>query len=149
LSDEGQKFVAALEKARILPIIKGLEPAQAKLLLENAKKPVMLYESTLPDKEILDLIKKTNSAIGLILGNEENAATYAAKIDAAKQAIGTEYLSIVGENCLWEDAGRKQMLNVISELLKAKYENEELAALFSGTFMRVLGRARAEDAPRF
>ncbi len=149
LGDEGSKFLEVTGKANLLLIVKGLSPAEAKLLLANTKKPVMLFQDTLPEKEILELVKKTNSAIGLVLGTKDDAATYVAKIQAAKQALGTEYLSIVSENCLWEEAGRKQMLDVISELLKAKYENEELAALFSGTFMRVLSRARAEETPRF
>jgi len=148
LSSEGKRILEALGKANLLLIINGLNPAQTKVLLENAKKPVILQTNTLPDKETLDLVKKTNSAIGIVLGKEENAASYVKKIDEARKAVGTEYLSIVNENCLWESAGKDQMLNVIAELLKAKYEIEELANLFSGTFMRALTRARAEDTPR-
>jgi hypothetical protein len=33
------------------------------------------------------------------------------------------------------------MLDVVTELLRAKYEVEELANLFSGAFMRALNRA--------
>ncbi len=149
LSDEGKQYMEALAKANLLLIVKGLEPAQAKLLLENTKKPVVLQTGTLPDKEILDLVKKTGSAVGMVLGSAESAASYAAKIDAAKKAVGTAYVSIVSENCLWEDAGKRQMLGVISELLKAEYDNDDLAALFSGTFTRALSRARGESPPRF
>ncbi len=149
LSDEGRSFLEQMGKANLLLIVSGLESAQEKMLLENTKKPVMLQVSTVPDKEILDLVKKTNSAIGIILGKGDDAISYLGKMDAAKKAIGTEYLSIVSENCLWESAGKEQMLNVISELLQAKYEREELSALFSGTFMRALRRARGEEAPRF
>ena len=141
LSDEGKKILEALGKANLLLIVKGLNPAQAKALLENSKKPVILQMDTLPDRDILDLVKKTESAVGLVLGKGEDAASFVKKIDAAKKAIGTEYLSIVNENCLWQNAGKEQMLNVIAALLKAKFEIEELANLFSGTFTRALNRA--------
>jgi microsomal dipeptidase-like Zn-dependent dipeptidase len=141
LSDEGKRILEALGKANLLLIVKGLNPAQAKALLENSKKPVILQMDTLPDRDILDLVKKTESAVGLVLGKGEDAASFVKKIDAAKKAIGTEYLSIVNENCLWQNAGKEQMLNVIAALLKAKFEIEELANLFSGTFTRALNRA--------
>jgi len=141
LNDEGKRILEALGKANLLLIVKGLNPSQTKALLENSKKAVILQTNTLPDKDILGLIKKTESAIGLVLGKDEDAASFVKKIDEAKKAIGTEYLAIVNENCLWQNAGKEQMLNVIAELLKIKYENEELANLFSGTFMRALNQA--------
>jgi len=141
LSDEGKRILEALGKANLLLIVKGLNPAQAKALLENSKKPVILQMDTLPDRDILDLVKKTESAVGLVLAKGEDAASFVKKIDEAKKAIGTEYLSIVNENCLWQNAGKEQMLNVIAELLKAKFEIEGLANLFSGTFTRALNRA--------
>lgn len=149
LSDEGTKAMAALEKANLLLIVKGLDPAQTRVLLQNAKKPVFLQVNTVPEKDILDLLKKTNSALGLILGREEDPASYVRKIETAKEAVGTEYLSIVAENCLWENSGKGQMIRVTSELLKAKFENEALADLFSETFMRTLSRARQEDSSRY
>ena len=148
LSDEGKKIIEALGKANLLLIVKGLDPAQAKALLEKTQKPVILQTNSLPDKDVLSLVKKTDSAIGLVLGKEEDAASYIKKLEEGKKAVGTEYLSIISENCLWEKAGKQQMLNVIAELLKAKYENEDLANLFSGAFMRALNRARAERATR-
>jgi microsomal dipeptidase-like Zn-dependent dipeptidase len=141
LSDEGKRILEALGKANLLLIVKGLSPVQAKSLLENASKPVFLQTNTLPDKDLLGLVKKTESAVGLVLDKDEDAASYVKKIGEAKKAIGAEYLSIVSENCLWEKAGREQMLNVVAELLKAKVEIGDLANLFSGAFMRALNRA--------
>jgi hypothetical protein len=148
LSDEGKKIMEALGKANVLAIVKGLDSPQAMALLSNSAKPLMLQTNTLPDKEVLDLVKKTGSTVGMVLGNREDPASYARKIDEAKKAIGTEYLSIVSEHCLWENEGKEQMLSVIAELLKAKHENEDLANLFSGAFMRALNRARAERNAR-
>ena len=144
LSEEGKKIIEALGKANLLAIVKGVDSAQAKALLSNSEKPLMIQTSSLPEREVLDLVRKTGSTIGMILGNGDDPTTYAKKLDEARKAIGTEYLSIVSENCLWEADGKERMLNVITELLKAKYENEDLANLFSGAFMRALNRARAE-----
>jgi hypothetical protein len=83
-----------------------------------------------------------------VLGKDEDAASYFKKLDEAKKAIGTENLSIVSENSLWEEVGKDQMVRLIEEMLKAKYENEDLANLFSATFLRVLNKARTEDTPR-
>jgi hypothetical protein len=141
LSDEGKRILEAVGKANLLLIVDGLNPAQMTSLLENAKKPVFLRTSTLPGDDILGLVKKTESTVGLVLGKDEDAAAYVKKIDRAKGTIGPEYLSIVSENCLWEKAGSDRMLDVIAELLKAKYPVEDLANLFSGAFMRALNRA--------
>jgi hypothetical protein len=35
------------------------------------------------------------------------------------------------------------VVKLIGEMLRAKYENDDLAPLFSGTFMRVLRAARS------
>jgi len=39
---------------------------------------------------------------------------------------------VVTENCLWSKAGKDQMVGLIGEMLKAKYENEDLMNLVSG-----------------
>ncbi len=147
LSDEGKKMMDALTKANLLLVVEGLNPGQAKALLEYAKKPLVLLTTGLPGEDVLGLVKSTNSVIGLTLGKSDDAASYVRKIDAAKKALGAEYTAVVAENSLWENAGKEQMMNVLTELLKARYENEELADLFSGSFMRALSRARA-DASR-
>jgi hypothetical protein len=145
LSDEGTKTVEALGKANLLLVVKGLDAAQSRSLLENAKKPVFLETAGVPDKDIVDLVKKTNSAIGLVMGKDEDAVSYFRKLDAAKKTAGAEYVAIVTENCLWGDAGKAQMIGLIGEMLKAKYENDDLSNLASGAFLRALGAARATE----
>jgi hypothetical protein len=142
LSEEGKKVLEAAGKANLLLIVRGLGPLQARTLLENAKKPVLLEMTTLPDKDILDLIKKTESALGLVLGKDEDAASFVKKVGEAKTAIGSDYFTIVNENGMWQPAGKEQMLNVIAEALKARYPTVELVDLFSGAFLRVLNLAR-------
>jgi Peptidase family M28 len=142
LNVEGKKVLDAIGKANLLLIAGGLDPVQAKALLENTQKPVLLEMISLPDKDILNLIKKTESALGLILGKGEDAASFFKKIAEARTALGVDYFTIANENCLWQPAGKDQMLNVIAEALKAQYPVEELVDLFSGAFLRVLNLAR-------
>ena len=148
LSLEGKKIIEALSKSGLLLIVSSLESSQEKILLENTKKPLILLEKDLPDKEVLELIKKTKSALGLILSRGEEGAFYFTKLEEARKALGSEYLMIVNQECLWKEAGKEQMLDVISERLKVKFETGEVPNLFSATFLRVLGRARGEEPSR-
>ena len=148
LNDEGKKSLEAVGKANLLLVVPGLSPAQNKALLESTKKPLLLEVTSLPDKDVLELVKTTKSTVGLVLGKDEDVSAYFKKLDEAKKAMGAENLSIVAENCLWSEAGKGQMIGLIGEMLKANYENEDLANLFSGAFMRVLERARATEAAR-
>jgi len=148
LSPEGEKAVEALGKAGILLIARGLNPVQAKALLAAAKKPIVLYASALPDQEILGLIKKTGSTLGVIMTKGEGGAAYFGRLDAATKAVGSEYVSIVAEESLWQAPARAQMLDVISEMLKAGYQLDAVASVTSGAFMRSLARARAADGIR-
>jgi len=144
LSEEGKKILDALGKTGLLLIVDGLDSARAKALLEYAKKPVFLRTGALPDEAVLDLVKKTGSVVGLVLGKDEAAAPYWEKVAAARKRIGPEYVSIVNEKCVWGKAGREQMLAVIAEMLKATpvFSDDEIAAvgnLFSGSLLRILG----------
>ena len=146
LSEEGEKTVVALGQAGLLLIVRGTDSAQSKALLENSRKPVFLVVDSLPEKDVLELVKKTGSALGFFLGKDEDAGAYFKKLDEAKKVVGTETLSIVTENCLWGNVGKKQMIDLVGEMLRAKYENEDLANLFSGTFMKTLEKTRAAEA---
>ena len=142
LNEEGKKIVKALNASGLLLGVKGLDASQAKALLKSSKKPVILLEKDLPDKEVMDLIKEKECALGLILGSEDDTAAYFKKLDEAKKAIGARYLMFVNEQCLWSKKGKSQLLNVISEMLKAKYKRGDFSSIFSSTFLRVLNRAR-------
>ncbi|MGD8536818.1 MAG: hypothetical protein PVF66_13295, partial [Candidatus Aminicenantes bacterium] len=98
-------------------------------------------EKELPDKDTLELIKEKEFALGLILGADEDPAEYFNKLNDAKEAISSRYLMIVNENCLWGSAGKDQMLKVISEMLKEKYERMDFSYLFSSAFLGALRRA--------
>lgn len=108
LGDEGKKLLEELGKANLLLAIRGLNPVQVKALLENAKKPVLLEAGALPEKEVLELVKKTESVVGLIPAEGENAAAFVKRIDEAKKALGAEYAAIVSASCLWEKPGKNR-----------------------------------------
>lgn len=141
LTEEGKTFIQAVNSSGLLLLVKRLDAAQMKALLEESKKPMVFLERELPDKEILELIKEKEFALGLILGADEEPAAYFNKLNDAKEAIGSRYLMIVNENCLWGSAGKDQMLKVISEMLKEKYERMDFSYLFTSTFLGVLRRA--------
>ncbi|NIM90867.1 MAG: M20/M25/M40 family metallo-hydrolase [Candidatus Aminicenantes bacterium] len=150
LSEEGLKIVKALNANGLLLVVEGLDASQAKALLEGSKKPLVLLERDLPDKDILELIKKNKSALGLILSPGEDSSSYFKKLDEVKNAIGTDYLMIVNEQCLWGEKGKEQMLGLISEIIRSKYKRpgRDVSNLFSSTFLRVLDKARGEKAPQ-
>jgi hypothetical protein len=148
LTIEGQAIIDALGKANLLVVAKGLNPAQARALLSATKKPVILQTSSVPESDILGLVKSSASTIGLILGNDENASAYFTRLDAAKKAIGAQYLAIVADNSLWLPAGKEQMMTVMADMLKAGYSLEDMANLTSGSFMRALNRSRSADPIR-
>jgi Peptidase family M28 len=148
LSPEGEKVVEALGKAGILLIARGLNSSQARALLAATKKPIVLHASALPDQEILALVKSTGSTLGLAMAKGEGGSAYFGRLDAATKAVGPECVSIVAEDSLWQAPARAQMLDVISEMLKAGYQLDALASVTSGAFMRSLARARAADGIR-
>ncbi len=144
LSDDGKKAVETVGKANMLLIAKGLAPGQVKALLAAAKKPVLVETEIAPGEDIIALVKKTNSAIGLVMGKIEGAPDYFKRLDALRKAAGNDSVTWVSANNLWSQAGKEQTMALIGEMLKAKYENEDLAACFSGTFQRVLAAALAQ-----
>jgi len=141
LSDDGRRLVESVGKANMILIARGLTAVQAKALLESAKKPVLLVMDAQPEKGVLELVKKTESVIGLLPAEGEGAAAFVKRLDEAKRALGSEFVAIVNRGCLWEKAGKDEMLDVIAELLKLKYETGDMANLFSGSLQRALARA--------
>ena len=142
LTDEGRKILEALKRAGLLPIVKGLDAARSQVLLEAARMPIVVETADLPGPELIALARKTGSVIGLVMGKDEDAAVYFKKLDEAKKAAGTDNLSVITEACLWQQAGRAQMTKLIGEMLKAKYDNDALAQLVSGSFLRALAAAK-------
>jgi microsomal dipeptidase-like Zn-dependent dipeptidase len=150
LSEEGKKLVKAINTSGLLLVVKGLDTSQAKILLQNSKKPLVLLEKGLPKKDTLDLIKKKKSALGLILTQGEDPSSYFKKIDEVKSAIGTDYLMIVNQQCLWGKEGKEQLLRVISEIIKAGYKRPDVPNIFSSAFLRVLEKTKGKkDSPVF
>lgn len=144
-SEEGKKIVKALNTNGLMIMAKDMASSQAKALLEASQKPSVLLSRELPDKEVLALIKQKKAALGLILGQDDLPSAYFQKLDEAKKALGSDHLLMVNERCIWEEEGRQQMLNVVSEILKAHYQGSEIAGLFSETFLRVLREVRGEE----
>ncbi|MFW6140893.1 MAG: M20/M25/M40 family metallo-hydrolase [Acidobacteriota bacterium] len=143
LSEEGKEYLKALNSSGLLLMLKNSTEAEVKIILQELKKPVVFLTAEVPDKNILELVKKNDGAVGLLLG-EESPESYFQKLDSLREEIGTSHLMIVNEGCLWEEAGQNQMLQVISKLLEAEYERNDLSNIFSGTLLRILSKVRRE-----
>ncbi|MCK4364300.1 MAG: M20/M25/M40 family metallo-hydrolase, partial [Candidatus Aminicenantes bacterium] len=146
LSEEGKKIIKAANNSGLLLLVKGVDGSQAKLLLKESKKPLAFLDKSLPDKEVMELIKEKESAFGLVWSNDVDPVAYFNKLDEFKKAVGTEYLMMFNEPCLWGKAGKDQMLKVITEIIKAKYDRTDRSNIYSSTFLRVLGKARGEGS---
>jgi len=146
LSEEGKKIIKAVNNSGLLLLVKGVDGSQAKLLLKESKRPLAFLDKSLPDKEVMELIKEKESAFGLVWSNDADPVAYFNKLDEFKKAVGTEYLMMVNEPCLWGQAGKDQMLKVITEIIKAKYDRTDRSNIYSSTFLRVLGKARGESS---
>ena len=116
-----------------------------KALLKATNKPFIFETNDIPEKEVLDLIKEKESAIGLVLSSDADPSAYFKKLDAIKEAIGTQYVMMANEPCLWKEEGKDLMLKVITEIIKGKYERSDLSNIFSRTFLRVLNKARGNN----
>jgi hypothetical protein len=144
LSSKGKEILKSIQSSGLLLVVKGMDEEQSRALLEASKRPVVLLQKDIPDKETLDLMKEKEAAVGLILGAEEEAASYVKKVKAVKEAIGTQYLMMVNEQCLWSSPGKTHVLDVISELLKIELGRSDLPNILSATFFRALASARAD-----
>jgi len=146
LSEEGKNIIKAVNNSGLLLLVKGVDGSQAKLLLKESKKPLAFLDKSLPDKDVMELIKEKESAFGLVWSNDVDPVAYFNKLDEFKKAVGTEYLMMINEPCLWGKAGKDQMLKVITEIIKAKYDRTDRSNIYSSTFLRVLSKARGEES---
>jgi microsomal dipeptidase-like Zn-dependent dipeptidase len=142
LSDQGKELVQAANKAGLLLIVGGTSSAQAKALLSESKKPLVLMTSRVPEEDLLERIKEKDAGLGLVLTRKTDPAEYFGQIETVKDAIGTKHVLIVNEDCYWKKDGKKAALGVVSEILQAKYEADDFANVFSATFLRILDAAR-------
>jgi len=147
LSENGKKILTAINNSGILLMIKNLDSCQVKTLLNSSKTPLIFIYEKLPDKDVLEMINTKKSVLGLILSDDENSYDYFNKLEKAREVLGSDNLMIVNEGCLWKKQGKEQMIQLISEILKAGYGSMDIYNLFSATFLRVLCRVRGEKPP--
>jgi len=147
LNEKGKEVLSSLFSASLLLILKNFESQEIQRIYDEFSKPIVILDDNLPDQSLIEKIKKTKSALGLIMKEGEGPLEFFEKLDKAKSLLGSEFLFISNEKCLWNEEGKKRMLALISELLKAGYSREDFSNLFSETFLRVLREARGEAQP--
>ena len=172
LSDLGKKGVARLNELGVLIDVSQLTTPALKQVLSLTKAPVVATHSgikaivdasrNLSDEE-LDLIKKNGGVVQVVAfsnylrkapeGAGEGAkvapATVAQLVDAisyATKRIGVDHVGIASDFNHgggvegWENEGEAQ--NVTAELLRRGYSERDIAKLWGGNFLRVLGAAQ-------
>lgn len=144
LTDEAKKVISSLNKGGILIIARNLSQEEALVLLKASTKPIVLLQNEVPAKEVLELIKEKDAALGLLLGPTTDAVAYFNQLDQVKKEIGSDHLMIVNDICFWGEKGQSLLQDVISQLIKAKYESSDMRNIFSGTFRRVVQAVRGE-----
>jgi microsomal dipeptidase-like Zn-dependent dipeptidase len=177
LTDLGRKGVARLNQLGVLIDVSQLSTPALKQVLNLTKAPVVATHSglkaivdaprNLSDEE-LDLIKQNGGVVQVVAfsnylrksesGADEGAkaapATVAQLVDAiayATRKIGIDHVGIAsdfnhgGGVQGWENEGQAQ--NVTFELLRRGYSGPEIAKLWGGNFLRVLGEAQQLATP--
>ena len=141
LSDSGKKILKALNDGDLFLIIKDFGPECTKALLKRARRPLLLLVKDIPEKSVLETIKRKDSGVGLIWSNEEPAA-YVKKLTDLKEALGTRSIVFVNEACLWGQPTKEALLKVFAEIARADFDRSELMNIFSGNLMRIIDEAR-------
>ncbi len=85
LSDKGKELVSAANKGGLLLIVGGTSPAQAKALLSESKKPLVLMTSSVPEEDLLELIREKDAGLGLVLTKKTDPAEYFGMMETVKE----------------------------------------------------------------
>jgi hypothetical protein len=141
LSKNGKDALKAMNDGDLFLIIKDFDPEQTKSLLKRVRKPLLILTENIPEKSVLESVKKSDSAVGLIWGDEE-PAVYVKKLSELKEALGTGSIVFVKESCLWSDKTKEALLDVFLEIAKADFDRRALSNIFSGNLMRIIDLAR-------
>jgi aminopeptidase YwaD len=141
LSKNGKDALKAMNDGDLFLIIKDFDPEQTKSLLKRVRKPLLILTENIPEKSVLESVKKSDSAVGLIWGDEE-PAVYVKKLSELKEALGTGSIVFVNESCLWSDKTKEALLDVFLEIAKADFDRRALSNIFSGNLMRIIDLAR-------
>lgn len=168
LADLGKQGVARLNQLGVLIDVSQLSTPALKQVLALTKAPVVATHSglkaivdaprNLSDEE-LDLIKQNGGVVQVVAfsnylrkapeGVKADPATVAQLVDAiayAVKRIGVDHVGIAsdfnhgGGVQGWENEGEAQ--NVTVELLRRGYSERDIAQLWGGNFLRVLGAAQ-------
>jgi hypothetical protein len=148
VSDQGKKNLKAINDGDLFLIVKDFGPENTKALLKRARKPLLLLVKDIPEKSVLESIKRKDSAVGLIWGNEE-PADYVTKLTELKDALGSRSVVFVNEACMWGKSTKEALLKVFAEIARADFERRELTNIFSGNLMRIMDAGRGIQDQEF
>ena len=148
MSDTGKKILKAINDGDLFLIVKDFGPDKTLALLKRSRKPLLLLAEEVPEKSVLESIKRKDSAIGLIWGDEE-PAVYVKKLAELKDNLGTRSIVFVNEACLWSKSTKEDLLKSFTEIARGDFDRRDLTNIFSGNLMRIMDAARGIQEERF
>ncbi|HOW86382.1 MAG TPA: M28 family metallopeptidase [Candidatus Aminicenantes bacterium] len=144
LAPRGAAAVAAAGRARLLLIARGLSPARTRSLLEACVKPALIVTPDRPGPGLVELLKKTRSTVGLVLGRGADLQAYVQAFDELARALGRTRVLAVTEDDVWSGAGAGRARQVIAALVRAGRPDADIAGFAGGNFADILARVRPE-----
>jgi hypothetical protein len=148
MSDSGKKILKAINDSDLFLIVKDFGPDQTLALLKRTRKPLLLLVKEVPEKSVLESVKRKDSAIGLIWGDEE-PAVYVKKLAELKDNLGTRSVVFVNEACLWNKSTKEDLLKIFTEIARGDFDRRDLTNIFSGNLMRIMDAVRGIQEERF
>ncbi len=139
------KLIEKLTGSGLLLIVKTEDPEKINEVLEACRAPVVIISEKVPEEKTLKKLKEKNAVLGLIYKGEK-PSSYLKKLNKLKEKLGFEHVCIVNSESLHQDRVQQLYLDLIAEMLKAKYDRNDLRWLFYSSFWTALNRAKGRTA---
>ncbi len=145
LGPEDKKLIEKLSGSGLLLIVKTEDPEKMNLVLDASRAPVVILSSKVPDEKILEKIKNKGAVLALVYSGEK-PSSYLKKLEKLKESPGFEHVCIANVASLHRGSVQQGYLDLIAEMLEAKYETGSLRWLFYSSFWTALNKAKGRPA---
>lgn len=147
MTKAGNERIQRLLGQGLIVIMHDLTQPQAAGALKETSHPLIIADKAVPRDEVLDLIPRSDSAIGLIYEDGDDPAGLMKKIEYLRSRIGMEHIILLSLCSVEKEEGKKELLDLMSLLLSSDYQKKDIYYLFSGSFLRILCNIRGEEEP--
>ncbi len=147
MTKAGNERIQRLLGQGLVVIMHDLTQPQAAGALRETTHPLIIVDKALPGDEVLDLIPRSDSAIGLIYEDGDDPAVLMKKIGYLRGKIGMEHIVLFSRCSVEIEEGKNELLDLMALLLSSEYQKKDIYYLFSGSFLRILCNLRGEEEP--